>query len=31
MINTFLALIFSFLIFKGLNYVWNKIFRKGGK
>jgi len=30
MINTILAFIFSFLMFKGLNYAWNKIFKRGG-
>lgn len=29
MINILLSIILSFLTFKGLNYVWNKIFKKG--
>lgn len=30
MINTILAFVVSFLVFKGLNWIWNKIFKRGG-
>lgn len=31
MFNVILSFIFSFLMFKGLNALWNKFFKKGGK
>ncbi len=30
MINGLLSIVLCFLIYKGLNWLWNKIFRKKG-
>ncbi len=31
MINTILAFVFSFLMFKGMNWLWNKFTKRGDK